>query len=86
MIPSITELHDILFDEHACNHFLEQSGVFYETLQCPGCGQAMVRYLERMAFRCPSKRCRKEATLKKHTFFEGSMLKTNQIMQLAFFG
>lgn len=35
-----------------------------------------------MRFRCPAKRCRKECTIKKHTSFEASKLKTKQILYL----
>jgi hypothetical protein len=36
-------------------------------------------------FRCKKRNCRKEYSLKKNSFFEGSNLKINQILQLMFY-
>lgn len=85
MIPSFFELESIFLNDADCIRFLEENGVFYERLKCPGCGNDMDKQLNWVRFRCPAKRCRKELTIKKHTFFEGSMLRTNQIMLLAYF-
>src|SRR6185295_7561715 len=84
MIPSIYEISDILFKEDACERFLIERGAFYRTLDCPGCGKSMNRNEERKTFRCTVKRCRKEFSMRKYTFFYGSMLKNYQILYLAY--
>lgn len=84
MIPTVFELHDVLFDDTACNRYLLDQDVYYRALPCPGCGANMERNADKMVFRCPRKSChRRELSLRKHTFFYGSMLKSNKILFLA---
>jgi hypothetical protein len=82
MIPSTFELQHILFDENACNEYLLENDVFYSAMTCTSCGRPMQRSLERWSFRCSKKDCRREVSLRIHTFFYGSMLKTNAILYL----
>jgi hypothetical protein len=81
---SVYALHGILFDENVCDQYLLEKNVFYATLPCDACGQEMPRNLTRWSFRCTSRKCRKENSLKKHTFFYGSMLKSSQIIYMAY--
>lgn len=83
MIPSVYELHDILFDLKKCRRYLFENGVSYNTLPCPGCGQNMRPNINRWKFRCPSKTCHRETTMNKYTFFEASRLSANRVLYLA---
>jgi hypothetical protein len=83
MIPSIFELHDVLFNTDACKRYLLEKDVFYHTLSCPACGQEMTRNIDRWKFRCPSKACHRELSMFKHTFFAESRLSSDAIMLLA---
>jgi hypothetical protein len=84
MIPTIWCLQSYFFDERACDDYLLSHSVFYERLTCLKCGRSMERNVVRMTYRCPAKRCRTEFSLRKHTFFFGSMLKNNQILYLGY--
>ena len=85
MIPTIYELHDILYNEEFCKRYLLDKGVFYNQILCAGCGLQMIRCIERWTFRCPAKRCRRKVTLNKYTFFEGTRLKVMSIINLVLF-
>ena len=82
MIPSVFELHDVLFNDDCAKRFLIDNNVFYESIDCTRCQKPMTRDLLRSRFRCYTKNCRMEFSLKKYTFFEGSRLKMNQILYL----
>jgi transposase-like protein len=84
MAPSIFDMHDVLFDDSSCYRYLLEKDVFYRTLPCTVCGGDMERDIERKAFRCCARSCHKELSIRKHTFFFGSMLKTNQILLLGY--
>lgn len=83
MIPSIYQLHDILFSTKACQEYLLVKGVLYNTLPCPGCGREMTRNIKRWKFRCPAKSCHQELSMYKHTFFESSRLRADKILYLS---
>jgi transposase-like protein len=83
-LPSVYTLKDILFDDYSCRHFLVEQHAFYEALLCPKCGRQMDRRLERFTFQCPSGKCRTEFSMRKHTFFFGSMLKCCEILYLGY--
>lgn len=72
-------------DDKTCVQFLANHGVFYETINCPACNNAMDRNLELMAFRCTKWNCtrRGRISLRRHTFFFGSALKCIDIMGLS---
>jgi transposase-like protein len=84
MLPAVYAVKDILFDDDSCRQFLIDNNVFYESLTCAGCQSQMTRRLDRFTFQCPKKQCRKEFSMRKHTFFFGSMLKCSEILYLAY--
>jgi hypothetical protein len=84
MLPAVYAVKDILFDEDTCRQFLIDNNVFYESLTCAGCQSQMTRRLDRFTFQCPKKQCRKEFSMRKHTFFFGSMLKCSEILHLVY--
>ena len=92
MHPSMSQIHDILFDETSCKTFLLNNNVFfYSGLQCPSCGSDTERSIERWSFGCRKKTCSKEVSISKDTFFENCRLKVkmltkmHSIMLLAYF-
>lgn len=84
MLPAQSSLLNILFDNDKSIRYLLQYGVFYATLSCPKCNETMTRYEDRGCFRCSARSCRKEVSLRKHTFFYGSTLNCAQIMHLGY--
>ena len=81
--PSVFLLQSILFNDENAKKFLLENKVFYTSLVCPGCDSIMQNNTERWTFRCPAKRCRKEFSMMKHTFFYGSKLGPSKILYLA---
>jgi hypothetical protein len=82
--PMVTvySLHDVFFSADASRQYLLDKNVYYREISCKRCGEVMNREEKREKFRCGSRRCRAECSLRVHTFFYGSMLKTNQILLL----
>ena len=83
-IPAISTLQQVFFDNSASIRYLDEHNVFYKKLTCIGCAGAMRRVGNRDIFRCYSKACRKECSLRKHTIFYGSSLNCSQILLLAY--
>jgi transposase-like protein len=83
-MPAITTLQTVLFDNSASIRYLNEHNVFYDKLTCIGCGGAMRRVGDRDIFRCYLKTCRKECSLRKHTFFFGSALNCSQVLLLGY--
>ena len=81
--PSQTDLTPIFDDNGECIRFLTSKGVFYPSLVCEHCHRTMRPMVDRCVFRCPGKDCRKELSLRIHTFFHGSALSCSAIMKLA---
>ena len=75
MLPSLSQIRDVVFSEETCKQYLLEHGVFYEGMSCPVCGTDMSRSVGRWSFRCNKKGCRKEITMSKDTFFEDCRLK-----------
>jgi transposase-like protein len=82
-MKTVYDLHEILFNEKKCDKYLLREQVFYQSLKCPGCGEDMKQNIEWCSFRCTTGRCRQEFSIRKHTFFYGSRLKSCQILYLA---
>jgi hypothetical protein len=80
---SIRALKQNLFDDDSARTFLFEEEVFYTSLQCGACGSEMSSDHKRWTFRCRAKRCRKEISLMKHTFFYGTKLSSSSILHLA---
>jgi transposase-like protein len=80
--PTISELGNLFADDASCTKYLLDKGVFYTSLPCPFCSKPMSRNLERMTFRCNRNCGRREMSIRKHTFFYGSMLSNMDIMRL----
>jgi transposase-like protein len=83
MIPSVFELHDLLFDKEKARQYLISKNIFYETIKCSKCDYDMKKDEKAFRFRCYSKHCRHEISLSTGTFFYGSKLQINKILYLA---
>jgi hypothetical protein len=83
-LPPLSSLLAVVFNDNTAQQYLETNGVFYASLPCPGCGDAMQLKPERGCFRCSKRGCEKEISMRKYTFFYGSSLKCSQIMLLAY--
>lgn len=84
MLPTIESLLPVLFDEGQCKRFLVQQGIFYTSLPCPKCGDHMQANEDIDLFRCSKRSCRTSLSIRSHTFFAGSRLKSCQIMHLGY--
>jgi transposase-like protein len=83
-IPTSKQLFELYHDDESCVRFLDDQNIFYKSFPCSNCGLAMHRRLDRMKFRCSAKTCdRREVSIRKGTFFFGSMLKCIDIMEIA---
>ena len=82
MFPSITELHDVLFDEQTCIQFLFNNGIIDIPSRCSACNSFMKQ--EGKLFRCRSKSCRKSVSIFHSSFFSNSRLKCNEAMFLLY--
>lgn len=83
-IPSLYDLHDILFNEDASVNYLISNGVFYKDWQCPTCVKPLKLYFKRQRFRCPTKACSYEVPLRRNTFFQNTRLKIHETLLLAY--
>jgi transposase-like protein len=83
-LPSIARISHLLFDEDKCDRFLLDNGCYYREYTCDGCGSNVRPQLEQKRFRCGVSSCRREWSLKKHTFFEASRLKSHEILHLGY--
>jgi transposase-like protein len=70
---------DVVYD------FLLYHRVFYDTISCPNCGNDMKRDIVNKVFRCHKRTCpvRGRISMRKHTFFYGSMLSFLDILKIA---
>ena len=80
-IPAISEIYDIIFDESKCITFLISHGIIAQTIAC-NCGGSMNIDFTRKTLRCSHRRCRKEASIYKGTFFYKSRLSCTKILHL----
>jgi transposase-like protein len=83
-LPPLSSLLAVVFNDNTAQQYLETNEVFYTSLPCPGCGNAMQLMPERGCFWCSKRDCGKEISMRKYTFFYGSSLKCSQIMLLAY--
>ena len=66
--------------------YLKENKVFYTEFKCtrPNCNGIMRVIRQRNVLRCGKKTCSKEMSLRAHTFFYGSMLTSNRILEMAY--
>ena len=83
-VPSLFDLLPLFIDENACNKFLLNQQVCYNTLDCPGCGQSMGLSAKEGRFRCHKRTCRKNVSIKIHSFFYGHSLECSKILHLGY--
>jgi hypothetical protein len=83
-VPPLLELQHLFNSEDRCITYLRQMGIFYTEMKCDGCHSDMEYNISRQKFRCPSRRCRKEKTVRTNSFFQDSKLPCRQILSLAY--
>lgn len=84
MLPKLSDMSDIFFNEEKCIEFLIKENIFTKTRICPKCQKNMKLEIKHMRFRCGKKSCRKNVSLRYDTFFEGHKLQCSQILLLAY--
>jgi hypothetical protein len=84
MFPTLDELMPLFANNIECINYLQSKGVFYTTLVCSSCRSRMRNVGNRGVLRCAGKECRKELSIRVHTFFYGSSLACSSIMRLAY--
>ena len=82
-VATLSELTPIFEDETKCNSYLVASNVFYRSWTC-SCNSEMKMNVGRSTFRCTSRTCRREVSIRKGTLFYGSRLSTSQILRIAY--
>jgi transposase-like protein len=82
MLPSLAQLHDILFSEDVCIEFSFEKKVLDTPSRCPLCAYFMKR--EGRRFRCRSKLCRHSFSILQGSFFANTHLKCNEVMLLCY--
>jgi transposase-like protein len=83
-IPSLYELRDIFFDEQNCINYLISRSVFYTSHTCEIHNKEMKYYENRQRFRCTTKHCTKQVSLRANTFFANSKLEIHKIMYFGY--
>ena len=83
-IPSIYQLIHIFFNEEACVAFLFEHGVFDNERICPECDKNMQLSVNRGTFRCSTKACRKELSIKAGSFFSNHRLACSKILLVGY--
>ena len=83
-LPTLRQFDTMFPTELSCLTFLVENGVFYRTIQCPGCERPMKQLVEKGLFRCQTTRCkRRQLSIRKNSFFYGHKLECRQILRLA---
>jgi transposase-like protein len=83
-IPALASLSDVFFNENACIQYLFEQHIFYNEMVCQYCGSNMEYKEERKAWRCGTKRCRREVSCTKDSFFYGQKLKCSKILFIGY--
>src|SRR5689334_4547813 len=83
-IPPLIRLHNILFNEDECIQFLFDNQIFYNSIACSNCGSRMACKMERKAWRCNTKQCRREISIKKDSFFYKQVLSCSEILFIGY--
>jgi IS1 family transposase len=82
MLPPYETIGDLFKDEPKCLEFLRTKGVFYRIFECASCGGRMRVVGLREILRCA--KCRREMSMRAHTFFHGSVLSCSEILRLGY--
>lgn len=82
--PSIYEISNIVLCENKCIEFLKSKSIFYDNWVCGKCNKQMKYYKNRQRFRCTSKNCGEQISIRKNTFFNNSKLKIHQILHIGY--
>ena len=83
-MASFFELAPIFIEESTCITFLFEKEIFYNEFACQSCGQPTTVSVNSGRFRCNRRSCRKEVSIRIHSFFYGHSLKCSRIMHLAY--
>ena len=84
-IPSIYELHDIIFNENKCVEYLRSKNIFYELHECSKCKKPLKYFSNGHRFRCTSNNCNQtEIPLRMNTFFANSKLPIYKILYIGY--
>jgi transposase-like protein len=84
-IPSVDDIHDVLFDENACIQYLFEAQILHTSCHCSRCKEPMKLSNERKTWRCSTSRSGGESSIFKDSFFSKSHLSCNKIMQIGYF-
>jgi transposase-like protein len=82
--PSIYQISNILFNEDECINFLKDKRVFYNNWRCYTCNKDMKYYQDRYRFRCTTKNCGGEISIRKNTFFDKHRLPVHKILHIGY--
>ena len=80
--PSLTDIHDILFNEDACIRFLIENELLYTAGRCPVCNDFVK--MESKRYRCRKKSCRHSWSIFRGSFFGLNRLKCNEVMLICY--
>jgi transposase-like protein len=82
MIPTLSALKPILFEEDKCIEFLFDQGILYQQQPCFFCGGQTTRHEKR--FRCRRKQCRKSASILSDSFFAKEKLSVDKALLIGY--
>ena len=82
MYPTFLDLSNIFQSEENCLQLLSEAEIFYNIEICPNCGSNVS--LINTSYRCTRRWCRKRISLFNGTIFSQSMLKCNEVMNIAY--
>ena len=82
MIPPLTQLLPILFDEQECIRFLLNRGILHNHDNCQHCNDRV--RIEGKLWRCKNRECRKTISIFHESFFAKNKLKCCEVLLLCY--
>ena len=82
-LPIRRELEGIISTQETTINYLKEKGVFYLIQNFPSCNSSVA--LHGNQYRCKRLGCRKSVSLFRNTFFANSRVKSNHILELAYY-
>jgi transposase-like protein len=82
---SFFEVGHLFLDEKLCIEFLLDHGCLYTQRRCSSCASEMRLMNTRGSWRCESRRCNQQTSIRANSFFSRSKLPCSKILAMAYF-
>lgn len=78
------KIYKIVKSEKNTVNYLIEEGILSDDKKCWKCKIKFKLDLERLRYRCPKKRCKKEKLMLEGTFFETSKIRLNKLLFMCY--